>query len=71
MNNLAFKLSFLHFASNETGGWLKEEHKLFVVILEQYPHDVNNRRMLYIDRLKREFPHKTRTEIVGVLWWTK
>ena len=39
------------------------------MILEQYPHDVNNRRMLYIDRLKREFPHKTRNEIVGVLEW--
>ena len=52
--------------SHETGGWLEEEHTLFVVILDQYPHDVNNRRMLYIDRLKREFPHKIRHEIVSV-----
>ena len=66
METLVFKLFLLQFASHETGGWLEEEHKLFVVILEQYPHDVNNRRVLYIDRLKREFPHKTRPEIVGV-----
>ncbi len=38
---------------------------MFLVIIEQYPHDLNNRRMLYIDRLKRQFPHRNRQQIVS------
>lgn len=37
----------------------------FACVLEQYPASLPNRRLMYIDRLLREMPHKTRTEIVS------
>lgn len=39
----------------------------FAFILEQYPSSLSNRRAVYIDRLLRELPHKTRTEIVSAV----
>ena len=39
----------------------------FTCVLEQYPTSLPNRRLMYIDRLLREMPHKTRTEIVSYL----
>lgn len=38
----------------------------FACVLEQYPTSIPNRRLMYIDRLLREMPHKTRTEIVSM-----
>ena len=38
----------------------------FACVLEQYPTSLPNRRLMYIDRLLREMPHKTRTEIVSM-----
>ena len=37
----------------------------FACVLEQYPASLSNRRLMYIDRLLREMPNKTRTEIVS------
>ncbi|XP_013383818.1 coiled-coil domain-containing protein 148 [Lingula anatina] len=54
---------------SERGGWSEEDHYLFQVIVEQYPHDMTNRRMLYIDRLKRHFPGKSRQELVDHEDW--
>lgn len=39
-------------------GWSREEHKRFCLVLEQYPPNMTNRRSLYLDRLKREFPQR-------------
>ncbi|KAJ8024659.1 hypothetical protein HOLleu_34620 [Holothuria leucospilota] len=51
------------------GGWKREDHFHFQVILEQYPFTLNNRRALYMDRLKRQFPRKTRAELVEHEEW--
>ncbi|XP_032218323.2 coiled-coil domain-containing protein 148 [Nematostella vectensis] len=56
--------------SSDIGGWTKEDHFHFMCILEQYPPELPNRRMLYIDRMLREIPHKTRAELVQhEKWW--
>ena len=39
-------------------GWSRDEHKQFCLVLEQYPPNIPNRRSLYMDRLKREFPQR-------------
>lgn len=39
-------------------GWSKEEHKQFCLVLDQYPASLPNRRSVYLDRLKREFPQR-------------
>ncbi|EDO45780.1 predicted protein, partial [Nematostella vectensis] len=52
--------------SSDIGGWTKEDHFHFMCILEQYPPELPNRRMLYIDRMLREIPHKTRAELAGM-----
>ncbi|KAJ8314063.1 hypothetical protein KUTeg_008624 [Tegillarca granosa] len=49
------------------GGWDEDEHFLFVAVYEQYPHEMPNRRKLIMDRLKRHFPKKSRSELVR-LW---
>ncbi|XP_067933173.1 coiled-coil domain-containing protein 148-like [Watersipora subatra] len=48
----------------ENGGWSNEEHFQFQAILDQHPFDLKDRRTVYIDRLKKQFPLKTRAEIV-------
>ena len=32
--------------------------------MEQYPSEMPNRRMLYVDRMLREISHKTRLQLV-------
>ena len=49
----------------EYGGWTEKEHFAFMYCMEQYTHDLSNRRTLYIDRMKRHFPKKTRADIVS------
>ena len=39
-------------------GWSKDEHKHFCLVLEQYPASLPQRRNIYMDRLKREFPQR-------------
>lgn len=52
------------------GGWEEMDHTNFVVIYDQYPYDLANRRMLIIDRIKRQVPGKTRKDIVEhEHWW--
>ena len=54
------------FVRSNTGGWSKQDHFHFVHLMEQYPVELPNRRMLYMDRMLREMPHKTRTKLVSV-----
>ena len=54
----------LPLVSNPYGGWSADEWLKFTAIIAQYPAKLCNRRTLYIDRLLREFPHKSRAEIV-------
>ncbi|XP_053373076.1 coiled-coil domain-containing protein 148-like isoform X2 [Mercenaria mercenaria] len=52
------------------GGWDEMDHTNFVVIYDQYTYDLANRRMLIIDRIKRQVPGKTRADIVEhEHWW--
>ena len=53
------------FVRSNTGGWSKQDHFHFVHLMEQYPAELPNRRMLYMDRMLREMPHKTRTKLVS------
>jgi len=39
-------------------GWSKDDHKQFCLVLEQYPTSLPQRRSVYMDRLKREFPQR-------------
>lgn len=43
---------------------MKSEAERFVHVLQQYSHTDHNRRSLYMDRLVREFPYKTRKDLV-------
>lgn len=54
----------------EYGGWSEADHAYFMMIYDQYPYDQANRRMLIIDRLKRQIPGKTRAQLVEHEdWW--
>ncbi|XP_022080125.1 coiled-coil domain-containing protein 148-like [Acanthaster planci] len=55
---------------SDTGGWDAADHFAYQVIVDQYPHDLSNRRALYIDRLRRQLPHKTRNDIVAHEDWS-
>ncbi|ELU15014.1 hypothetical protein CAPTEDRAFT_43072, partial [Capitella teleta] len=55
--------------SYHNGGWSDEAHHLFLWILDQHPFDLQHRRALYIDRLKRQFPHMKRAQIVEHEEW--
>lgn len=48
------------------GGWSGEDHFCFVVNYDQYPRELNNRRKLIMDRLRRHLPHKSRPELVSI-----
>ena len=54
--------------SDPYGGWSADEWLKLTAIITQYSGETCNRRMLYIDRLLREFPHKSRAEIVSWLF---
>lgn len=51
------------------GGWSEEDHFCFVVNYDQYPRELNNRRKLIMDRLRRHLPHKSRPELVAHEEW--
>ncbi|XP_056007990.1 coiled-coil domain-containing protein 148-like isoform X2 [Ostrea edulis] len=51
------------------GGWSEEDHFCFLVNYDQYPRDLNNRRKLILDRLRRHLPHKARHELVAHEEW--
>lgn len=51
------------------GGWSDEDHYVFTVIYEQYPHEMQNRRKLIIDRLQRHLPKKSRQDLVSHEEW--
>lgn len=62
-------LKYQHVKQSSSGGWSKQNHLHFVHLMEQYPPELPNRRMLYIDRMLREMPHKTRSELVDHEQW--
>ena len=51
--------------SDPYGGWSNDEWLKLTTIITQYPAEMHNRRTLYIDQLLREFPHRSRAEIVS------
>ena len=53
------------FSHDRYGGWSEEDHAHFMMIYDQYPYDLANRRMLIIDRLKRQVPGKSRADLVS------
>lgn len=62
-------LKYQHVKQSSSGGWSKQNHLHFVHLMEQYPPELPNRRMLYIDRMLREMSHKTRSELVDHEQW--
>ncbi|CAH1239117.1 CCDC148 [Branchiostoma lanceolatum] len=54
---------------SSTGGWKPDDHWVFQVLLEQYPHDLPHRRQLYLDRLRKHLPRKTRAALVSHEAW--
>uniref|UniRef100_A0A8C4S1R5 Coiled-coil domain containing 148 n=1 Tax=Erpetoichthys calabaricus TaxID=27687 RepID=A0A8C4S1R5_ERPCA len=44
-------------------GWSKEDHFVFQVTVDQYPHNQQNSRALCMDMLQRFLPHKSRQEL--------
>ncbi|XP_030643182.1 coiled-coil domain-containing protein 148-like [Chanos chanos] len=44
-------------------GWSPEDHLLFQATVAQYPPELLNHRTLYMDMLKRLFPHTSRQEL--------
>lgn len=62
-------LKYQHVKQSSSGRWSKQNHLHFVHLMEQYPPELPNRRMLYIDRMLREMPHKTRSELVDHEQW--
>lgn len=52
------------------GGWSENDHSLFLYVNDQYIHEVQNRRSLFIDCLRKHLPHKPRSDIVEhENWW--
>ncbi|XP_071157841.1 coiled-coil domain-containing protein 148-like isoform X2 [Mytilus edulis] len=51
------------------GGWSDDDHYVFTVIYEQYPHEMKNRRKMIIDRLQRHLPKKLRADLVSHEEW--
>ncbi|KAF8793098.1 Coiled-coil domain-containing protein 148 [Argiope bruennichi] len=51
------------------GGWNDHDSAMFEHILEQYPPDLPDRRVLCFDRLKRTFPHKTLGQLMSYETW--
>ncbi|XP_067649359.1 coiled-coil domain-containing protein 148-like [Haliotis asinina] len=57
-------------SSDHTGGWDDEDHFTFVAVYDQYPTELQNRRKLLVDRLKRHLPHMNRAELMEHEdWW--
>ena len=48
------------------GSWSNDEHALFVHICNQYGTISKNKRKLFIDRMKREIPKKSKHEVVSL-----
>lgn len=63
------ELKYQHVKQSGTGGWSKQDHLHFVHLMEQYPPELPNRRMFYIDRMLREMPDKTRSKLVEHEEW--
>ncbi|XP_072042294.1 coiled-coil domain-containing protein 148-like [Amphiura filiformis] len=56
---------------SDTGEWDPNDHFTFQALVEQHSHDLPNRRTLYMDRLRRQLPHKNRTELVEHEEWVR
>ena len=51
----------------ENGGWNESDHLEFVGVLNQYPIDLPQRNMLLFDRLQRQFPDRSTSELVSAI----
>lgn len=51
------------------GGWNDHDSAMFEHILDQYPADLPDRRVLCFDRLKRTFPNKTLGQLMSYETW--
>ena len=58
------------YVSLKDGGWSAGDAERFCHIVSQYPTSLVRRRILLVDRLMRELPHKTRAEIVSSAVYT-
>ncbi|NXQ79959.1 CC148 protein, partial [Nyctibius grandis] len=45
-------------------GWSEDDQWVFQTVINQYPSDLQRRRMLYLDVLQRYLPHKSRRDLV-------
>ena len=51
----------------DTGGWTAEDDFIYQAVVDQYGYDVPHRRTIYLDRLRRHLPHKTRAKLVSAI----
>ena len=61
----SYNFLFIHRAP--IGFWTPDDHLCFLHIFEQYADQKHDKRMLYLDRMMRNLPHKTRSEIVRII----
>ena len=62
---IALSITFF-FILRSPGSWSNDEHALFVHICSQYATISKNKRKLFIDRMKREIPKKSKQEVVSL-----
>ena len=60
----SLQLRYQGVAGRGNGGWSLRDGERFRHVVRQYPSSLRKRRTLLIDRLTREFPHLTRSDIV-------
>ncbi|XP_033126936.1 coiled-coil domain-containing protein 148-like [Anneissia japonica] len=59
----------IHVIKSPMDGWEEDDHFVFQATVDRYPPNSPNRRVLYLDMLKRFLPHKTRAELVAHEEW--
>lgn len=48
--------------------WKEEDQWVFQTVINQYPSDLQRRRTLYLDVLQRYLPHRSRHDLVSVVY---
>ncbi|XP_067136295.1 coiled-coil domain-containing protein 148-like [Centruroides vittatus] len=54
---------------SKPGGWNEKDLSIFKHILQQYPTDLTDRRVLLFNRLKRTFPNKSLAQLMAFETW--
>ncbi|MEQ2189018.1 hypothetical protein GOODEAATRI_020787, partial [Goodea atripinnis] len=52
-------------------GWCPDDHQQFQFTVSMYTHDIPNYRALCMDMLLRQFPDRTRLELVSFFFYLK